>query len=194
MAAGSGVRAGRGIMRVTVAIAVITIASSGLVMTASAYATQVIPKGVEFTNDKIEQGGKPQACIVTVAIVNPPAPEVVNFQFMVFANQRQAFKVTAGDMNWSNASLVAKRIADADFFTGAFNHPNAFEKKITMEGQLVAFLVDESLILDFPNAFFGGNFSIRFRRTDVSDERIYEIGQQPGQGIRVGFNDCLHSM
>ena len=55
-------------------------------------------------------------------------------------------------------------------------------------------VVDESLILDFPNAFFGGNFSIRFRRTDVSDERIYEIGQQPGQGIRAGFNDCLHSM
>jgi len=97
-------------------------------------------------------------------------------------------------MNWSNMSLVAKQIADANFFTGAFNHPNAFDKKITTEGQLVAFLVDENLPFDFLDAFFGGNFSIRFRRTDISDERINEIGQQPGPDIAAGFKACLESM
>ena len=181
-------------MRVTTAIAIIAIVSTCLLMTATAYATQVVPRGVEFTNDKIEQGGKPQACIVTIAITNPPASEVVNFQFMFFVNNRFAFKITAGDINWSNFSLVAKRIADADFFTGAFNHPKAFEKKITPEGQLVAFLMDENLTFEFLHAFFDGNFSIRFRRTDISDERIYGIGQQPGQDIRAGFNACLNSM
>jgi hypothetical protein len=44
-------------MRITTGIATIAIASSALMMTATAYATQVIPKSVEFTNDKIEQGG-----------------------------------------------------------------------------------------------------------------------------------------
>jgi len=180
-------------MRVTIGIATIAIASSAL-MIVPAHAAQVIPKSVESTNDKIEQGGKPQACIVTVAITNPPESEVVKFQFMVFINGRFAFMVTAGDMNWSNMSLVAKRIADADFFTGAFNHPNAFDKKITTEGQLVAFLVDENLPFDFLDAFFGGNFSIRFRRTDISDERINEIGQQPGPDIAAGFKACLESM
>jgi hypothetical protein len=113
---------------------------------------------------------------------------------MLFINGRFAFKLTAGDMNWSNMSLVAKQIADANFFTGAFNHPNAFDKKITTEGQLVAFLVDENLPFDFLDAFFGGNFSIRFRRTDISDERINEIGQQPGPDIAAGFKACLESM
>jgi hypothetical protein len=181
-------------MRASIGIAIIAIVSCALVVTTSTYATQVVPRYVEFTNDNIEQGGKPQVCVVTLAITNPPEPEVVNFQFMVFINGRFAFKVTAGDMNWSNMSLVAKQIADANFFTAAFNHPNAFDKKITTEGQLVAFLVDENLPFDFLDAFFGGNFSIRFRRTDISDERIYEIGQQPGPDIAAGFKACLESM
>jgi hypothetical protein len=181
-------------MRASIGIAIIAIASCALVMTTSAYATQVVPGHVEFTNDNVEQGGKPQVCVVTVAITNPPEPEVVNFQFMVFINGRFAFKVTAGDMNWSDMLLVAKQIADANFFTAAFNHPNAFDKKITTEGQLVAFLVDEHLPFDFLDAFFGGNFSILFRRTDISDERIYEIGQQPGPDIAAGFKACLESM
>ena len=75
-------------MRIAIGIATIAIASSALMMTAPAYATQVIPKSVEFTNDKIEQGGKPQACIVTATITKPPASEVVKFQFMVFINGR----------------------------------------------------------------------------------------------------------
>jgi len=180
-------------MRITIGIAT-AIASSALMMTAPVYATQVIPKSVEFTNDKIEQGGQPQACIVTVTIKNPPASEVVKFQFMVFINGRFAFMVTAGDMNWSDMSLVAKRIADANFLTGAFNHPDVFDKQFTTEGQLVAFLVDANLSFDFLDAFFGGNFSVRFRRTDIGDERIYEIGQQPGPDIAAGFKACLESM
>jgi len=100
-------------MRITIGIPTIAIASSAVMMTAPAYATQVIPKSVEFTNDKIEQGGTPQACIVNVTITNPPASELVKFQFMVFINGRFAFMVTAGDMNWSDMSLAAKRIADA---------------------------------------------------------------------------------
>ena len=180
-------------MRAIIGIAIIAIAICTLVMTTSAYETQVVPKYVEFTNDNIEQGGKPQVCAVTVAITNPPEPEVVNFQFMVFINGRFAFKITAGDMNWSDKSLVAKQIADADFVTGAFNHPNAFDKEITTEGQLVAFLVDKNLPFDFLDAFFGGSFSIRFRRTDISDERNYEIGQRPGPDIAAGFKACLES-
>src|SRR5215469_5657095 len=39
-------------MRVTVGIAIVAIASSVLVMAAPAYATPVVPKSVEFTNDK----------------------------------------------------------------------------------------------------------------------------------------------
>jgi hypothetical protein len=48
-----------------------------------AHAAQVIPTGVEYTNDTIEQRGKLAACIVTTAISSPPSPEIVNFQFLV---------------------------------------------------------------------------------------------------------------
>jgi hypothetical protein len=181
-------------MPVTLGIAIIAIASSALMMTAPAYATQVVPRNVEYTNDNIEQGGKLQVCIITAAIINPPAPEAVNFQFMEFVNGRVAFKVTAGDINWTNASSVAKRISEADFFTGAFNHPNAFDKKITTEGQLVAFLTEPGLILDFSAAFFGGNYSIRFRRTDTNDERIYEIEQPVPASVLAGLKTCINSM
>ena len=74
----------------------------------SAYATQVAPTNVEYTNDNIEQGGKLQVCIITAAIINPPAVEVVNFQFMNFVNGRVAFKVTAGDMKRPLAVMNAK--------------------------------------------------------------------------------------
>ena len=79
-------------------------------------------------------------------------------------------------------------------FAGAFNHPDVFDKQFTAEGQLVAFLADANLNFDFLDAFFGGNFSVRFRRTDIGDERIYEIGQQPGPDIAAGFKACLESM
>ena len=181
-------------MCVIIGMAIIATASNALIATVPAYGTQVVPTDVQYYNDDIEQGGRPQACVVTAAITNAPAPEIVNFQFLRFANGRVAFKVTAGDLNWANSSMVARRISEADFFTGAFNHPNAFDRKITPEGQLVAFLVDPSLTSDFVRVFFGGNYSIRFRRSDINDERFYEIQQAPGPEITAGFNSCLNSM
>jgi hypothetical protein len=57
-----------------------------------AHATQVSPSGVEYTNDTIEQGGKLAACIVTTAIISPPAPESpsAKFRFMTRILQRGA--------------------------------------------------------------------------------------------------------
>jgi hypothetical protein len=81
-----------------------------------AHAAQVIPTGVEYTNDTIEQGGKLAACIVTTAIISPPAPEIVNFQFLVVGGTH-AFKVAAGDVDWTKGAGVAKRISAADFST-----------------------------------------------------------------------------
>jgi hypothetical protein len=182
------------LMRVPADITIIAIAVCALAMTTPAYATQVVPKNVEYANDDIEQGGKPQACVVTAAITNPPAPEVLKFQFMKFIDTRVAFKITAGDMNWTNASLVAKRISEADFFTATFNHPNGFDKTVTPEGQLVAFFREPGLILDFADVFFGGKYSIRFRRTDSNDERIYEIEQRPPASVLTGFKKCLASL
>ena len=79
-------------------------------------ATQIIPS-VEYSNDTIQQNGVIQACIVTVALVSPPAPEIVNLQFLVIAGDgfRLAYKVTAGDVNWNEGSSVARRIAAANF-------------------------------------------------------------------------------
>jgi hypothetical protein len=125
-----------------------------MLMAAPVYATQVIPTGVEYTNDIIEQGGKLQACIVTAAILNLPAPEIVNFQFLVLDTGSTAFKVTAGEVNWNSLSSVAKRISAADFSTAQFNHPAAFNKIITPEGQLLGILIDHRLNNDFITAFF----------------------------------------
>src|SRR6266498_2144065 len=81
-----------------------------------AHATQVSPSGVEYTNDTIEQGGKLAACIVTTAIISPPAPVIVNFQVLVVGGTH-AFKITAADVDWTKGSGVAKRISAADFST-----------------------------------------------------------------------------
>ena len=159
-----------------------------------AFATQLIPGGVEYSNDKIEQGGRVQACIITVAIISPPSPEIVNLQFLIFpANSVAAFKVTAGDMNWNNKLAVARRISTALFSTGKFNHPAAFKKTVTDEGQLLAILTDASLNDDFFFAFIGGRYSITFRRTDLQEERTYSIEKGPERAIMQSFADCLRS-
>jgi hypothetical protein len=158
-----------------------------------AHATQVSPSGVEYTNDTIEQGGKLAACIVTAAIISPPAPEIVNFQVLVVGGTH-AFKVTAGDVDWTNGSGVAKRISAADFSTAQFNHPSAFKKSITPEGQLVGYLRHSNLSGEFLKAFFGGRFTIRFMRTDQKDERSYYIEQAPGSDVANAFRLCLGSM
>jgi hypothetical protein len=157
------------------------------------HAAQVIPSGVEYTNDTIEQRGKLAACIVTTAIISPPAPEIVNFQVLVIGGTH-AFKVTAGDVDWTNGSGVAKRISAADFSTAQFNHPSAFKKSITSEGQLVGYLRTSNLNGEFLKAFFGGRYTIRFIRTDQKDERTYYIEQAPGSDVTNAFRLCLGSM
>jgi hypothetical protein len=170
------------------------LASTILLLTvADSRAAQIIPIGVEYTNDTIEQGGQLQACIVTTAIISPPAPEVVNFQLLV-ALGRPGFKVTAGDLDWTRQSSVAKRISDADFSTAQFSHPNAFTKNVTPEGQLVAILTDDSLGNDFVRAFFSGGYSIRFKRTDLREDHTYYIQERPTAGVVDTFSKCLHAM
>ena len=159
-----------------------------------ARAAQVIPTAIEYTNDTIEQGGQLRACIVTAAILTQPAPEIVNFQFLLVAGS-PGFKVTAGDFDWTKQSLTAKRISDANFSTAAFNHPTAFTKKVTTEGQLVAFLTDDSLRKQFVDAFFGGGgYSIEFKRTDVPTVRTYYIEHGPGDDVVSTFSKCVHTM
>jgi hypothetical protein len=158
-----------------------------------AHATQVTPTGVEYTNDTIEQGGKLAACIVTTAIISPPAPEIVNFQVLVVGGTH-AFKITAGDVDWTKGAGVAKRISAADFSTAQFNHPSAFKKSITSEGQLVGYLREPKLNGEFLKAFFGGRYTIRFMRADQKDERTYYIEQAPGSDVTNAFRLCLGSM
>jgi len=52
----------------------------------------------------------------TTANISPPAPEIVNFQVLMILD-RPAFKVAAGEVNWTQGSSMAKRISAADFST-----------------------------------------------------------------------------
>ncbi len=175
-------------------IRALAFATAVLLLPSLAVAAQVIPTDIEYTNDTIEQGGRLQACIVTAAILTQPAPETVNFQFLLVAG-RPGFKVTAGDIDWTKQSLTAKRISDANFYTAAFNHPTAFNKNVTTEGQLVAFLTDDSLRKQFVDAFFGGGgYSIEFKRTDVPTVRTYYIEHGPGDDVVSTFSKCVQTM
>ena len=174
-------------------IRALTLAGAMLLLPSLSLAAQIIPTGVEYSNDTIEQGGRLQACIVTTAIVSPPAPEIVNFQLLI-VHGHPGFKVTAGDVDWAKQSNVAERISDADFSTAKFSHPNAFTKNITPEGQLVGMLTDDSLRKYFIDAFFGGGFSIRFKRTDAVGDRTYYIEQAPGADVVSTFEKCVHAM
>jgi hypothetical protein len=169
------------------------IASASILFYSTVRAAQIIPTGVEYTNDTIAQGGQLQACIITTAITNYPAPEVVNFQLLVIQG-RPAFKVTGGEINWAQQSMVTKRIAEADFSTAQFNHPSAFTKSITPEGQFLAVLTDPNPIVEYLGAFLKGGYSIRFRRDDVRDERVYYIQQSPPPEVSNTFSKCVDSM
>jgi hypothetical protein len=158
-----------------------------------AKATQIIPGNIEYSNDTIEQAGQLQACIITVGIISPPAPEIVNFQ-LLYVRGRVGFKVTAGDLNWKAKSLSAKRISAATFSTGQFNHPDAFKTSVTPEGQFVGFLTDVELTAKFIFAFAGGNYSIQFQRTDLPDEHVYYLEKGPEPEVVERFRSCVNSM
>ena len=143
----------------------------------------------------LSKAANSQACIVTTAIISPPAPEIVNFQLLMVLG-RPAFKVTVGDVDWAKQSSTAKRISDADFSTAQFNHPNAFTKKITTEGQLVGMLIgDVSLGLDFLHAFFGGGYLDTLPSVPTCHrDRTYYIEQAPSVGVADTFAKCLQMM
>jgi hypothetical protein len=176
--------------RIGITLVSIALAASAA---ASANATQVIPQ-VQYTNDNIEQGGVIRACVATAAMINPPAPEIVNLQFLAIPGNGQvrfAYKVTAGDVNWDQQSSMARRIATANFSTGEFNHPNAFKQSITPEGQLLGVLIDGNLQDAFIRAFFGGHYSIEFTRTDNPDLRTYYVEQGPSRDVAQNFAACI---
>lgn len=161
---------------------------------ASARAEQVIPTGIEYTNDTIELGGELQGCVVTAAILTRPGSETVNFQYLFVAG-RPGFKVAVGDIDWSKQILVAKRISAASFYSTAFNHPTAFKKNVTPTGELVASLIDDSLGKQFFDAFFGGGgYTIEFQRTDVPTVRSYYIERGPRDEVVSTFTKCVRAM
>jgi hypothetical protein len=156
-------------------------------------AAQIIPVSVEYSNDHIERGGKLQACIVTVGIINPPAPEIVNFQILAVFD-RMNFKIAVGDLDWKTQSMVAKRVLEGTFWTSAFNHPSAFVSSITPEGQFLGTLTDPSLRVEFAKSFFLGRYSIRFLRDDAKEERVYYIENAASPDIRSNFISCVNQM
>jgi len=161
---------------------------------ASARAEQVIPTGIEYTNDTIELGGELQGCVVTVVILTRPGSETVNFQYLFVAG-RPGFKVRVGDIDWTKKTLAAKRISDASFYTAAFNHPAAFKKNVTTDGQLVAFLIDDSLGKKFFDAFFGGGgYTVEFQRTGDPTVRTYYVARGPQYDVVSAFSKCVHAM
>jgi hypothetical protein len=159
---------------------------------ASASATQIVPGHIEYSNDRIEQTGQLQACIVTVVIVSPPAPEVVNFQFIATSNGGAGFKIAAGDMNWSVLRLEPRRVLTGN--VSGFGYGDVFEKNLTAEGQLVGVL-HPGLYSEYSAAFFAGRYLIQFRRADHPDEeRSYYIEQQPELEILDTFRLCVSEM
>jgi hypothetical protein len=156
-------------------------------------ATQVIPQ-VEYTNDNIEQGSDIRACVATASMINPPAPEIVNLQFLAIHGNGQAhlaYKVSVGDADWNQHSSVARRIATANFSTGEFNHPDAFKQSMTPDGQLLGVLIDDSLQGAFTKAFWQGHYSIEFTRTDNPDPRTYYVEQGPTRDVAMNFTACM---
>jgi hypothetical protein len=156
-------------------------------------AAQIVPTGVEYTNDTIEQAGQLQACIVTTAIISPPAPEIVNFQLLVILGT-PAFKVTASEVDWAQRSSAAKRIAAADFSTAQFNHPSAFNKSITPEGQLLAVLQTPTYTVSSFERFSA--VAIRYDSTapTLVTTAFTTFNSRPDADVRDTFRTCLRTM
>src|SRR5262249_9255246 len=127
-------------------------------------------------------------------MTSPPAPEIVNLQFLAISRNGQsllAYKVTTGDVNWTQRTNVARRIATANFSTGEFNHPNAFNQSITPEGQLLGVLTDATLQESFEKAFVLGHYSLEFTRADNPNVRSYYVEQGPSREVVQTFLTCL---
>jgi hypothetical protein len=174
-------------------VAVVALVAATASAATTVNATQIIPQ-VQYRNASIEQGGVTQGCLITAAMTSPPAPEIVNLQFLAISRNGQsvlAYKVTAGDANWTQRTNVARRIATANFSTGEFNHPKAFNQSITPEGQLLGVLTDPTLEESFEKAFVLGHYSLEFTRADNPDVRTYYVEQGPSRDVVQTFLACL---
>jgi hypothetical protein len=158
-----------------------------------AMASQIIPGGVEYTNDKIEKYGRTLGCMIVVAIVSPPAPEIVNFQYL-FVNARHGIKVAVADVDYQRGSAAPVQLQKANFSSRLFTHYNAFDGKISPEGSCVGFLKQNDVSHAFASAFFRGNYTISFERSDVTEARSYYIEQSPPRSVTDAFVACSKSI
>jgi hypothetical protein len=159
-----------------------------------ARATQVIPGGVEYTNDQIEEAGQLKGCIIVVAIVSPPSPESVNFEFL-FVSGRAGFKISVGDIDWNAKSISKKTVVKGDFGSREFAYHDAFTGSVSPEGSYVAFLKNDNLTTRFMMGFISGRYSISFLRSDQKDVREYGIEQIPAPKTVIdSFKACIDSI
>jgi len=162
-------------------------------LAAAAHGEQIVMRNVEYSNDSYADAGKVVACIVTVAVTDPPDPRVLNFQFLQFKG-RVGWKITGGTIDWKNQSATAKRAADGRFSTGTFIHPTAFQKNLTPEGQLVGVLTDGGLSGSFSQAFFKSQYSVSVRWENATDDLVYYIAQSPPPAVVAKFQDCVRTL
>lgn len=159
----------------------------------SVSAEQVVVHHVEYSNDTITDAGHLMACVVTLAVVAPPDPRVLNFQFLQF-NGRAAWKITGGVINWKDHSAVAKRVAEGNFSAATFLYHDAFQKSLTPEGQLVGVLTRGELYPSFAQSFFQSPYSVSVRWEDATDETVYYIQESPPSAVIKSFRDCIATL
>jgi len=160
---------------------------------ATAHAEQVIVRQTDYSNDSITDGGRIVACIVTASVEAPPDRRVLNFQFIQLQG-RVAWKITGGIMDWKQVSVVANPVSDGSFSSNKFSVPNAFQKSLTPEGQLLGVLVKDEFYTMFAQAFFQTPYSVSVTWRNAKEPTVYYINKSPAATIIHQFRSCVSDL
>ncbi len=159
----------------------------------SAEAEQIVARHMEYSNDSISDQGKTVACIVTLVVASPPDQRTLNFQFLSF-KATAGWKITGGRVDWDTQAITGLRAQDGGFSSRLFVMPKAFQKNLTLEGQLVGILIQPEQLSAFIAAFFKEPYSVAVTWQGSPEELTYYVAVSPSADVKAKFLTCMKTL
>jgi hypothetical protein len=169
------------------------------------YSEALVPKTVQF-EPEVKDDAYAKACHIVLLLLNIPAPETINFHFLITRPKRDGrlvdpvfigFQIDVGELTFSNGApsgVTKVNLSTAAFDSSDFSSVGRLNSGSFADGGLLATTADTATGNEFMKAFLKGQYELSFTRMGLSGVRTYKISASPPVDVVKQFQACLNTL
>jgi hypothetical protein len=169
------------------------------------YSETLVPKTLQF-EPEVKEDAYAKACHIVLLLLNIPAPETINFHFLITRPKRDGrfvdpvfigFQIDVGELTFSNGApsgVTKVNLSTAAFDSSDFSSVGRLNSGPFGDGGLLATTADTTMGNEFMKAFLKGQYELSFTRKGLSGIRTYKISASPPADVVKQFQTCLNTL